>query len=404
MNYELKKKRIIIISSVLSFIFYEIISCRSIDRQAYEAKLYVDSIENKEDLINDSNKFVRYFVALDPKTDSKFLLSLSEDEEELVKIGLCRNPNLPKDALINLAKGNSLYIKELLAKKTRDVDILNTLIDSEEEEIKLSALHNSNLKREHQFKLAKDKSEKVREVLARDTKEQEVLASLCTDFSSKVKIAVINNSHTSNNSKRTMAKDESPDVRNALASNKSTPEEVLSELAKDENTSIRISVAKNPNLPSHILTNLSQDPSPDVRWAVLKHNNTSEETIIGILKRYPGYGYQAHVAETTESLAVLEWLVDLGLKRIMEIIISKNKSFSIHREKLLKHKDFAAEWVAEKEREGEINKRKMYEENRKSILEDIRRREAEEFRRRESERYDREQRDERTRNNLNLGR
>jgi hypothetical protein len=286
-NDQEKMSRKLILCVALSVVFHTFIFCKSIERKAYEAKLYTESIENKEDIVNDSNKFVRFFLAMDTTIDSKNLARLAEDSEEIVRIGVCRNPNISKETL----------------------DMLLTDSDN----VKIAIIKNFHVSDEYKRKLAKDESPTVRKKLADITKDPETLSLFMSEVDEKVIFTVIKNPFT--------------------------PKTVLQEYSKYKNTNVRMWLASSAMVPEEVLRELAKDENKLVRKDVLKNKNTPVDAIIDILKM--DTDLQEDVAGTTDNVAVLEWLVDLNSIKIMERIFHINKSYKKHKEILLKHKYFA---------------------------------------------------------------
>ncbi|KKM03503.1 hypothetical protein LCGC14_1773770 [marine sediment metagenome] len=64
----------------------------------------------------------------------------------------------------------------------------------------------------------------------------------------------------------------------ALAENSRTSEKILTMLSTDKDINVRCLVADNPNTSQEVLLNLSRDKDVPVRYAVLMNGKTSADT------------------------------------------------------------------------------------------------------------------------------
>jgi hypothetical protein len=182
-----------------------------------------------------------------------------ETKTALIKY-LVKNPNLPLKILYMLASDEDVDVREMVAINTSNVDVLEMLADDESHNVVLSASDNVNF-------------------------PQKLLAKFATHNNPNVRLTVARNPSTPLNVLEFLANDDNIYVRSYVAANESTPPELLEKLS-DDVEDVVFQIYHNPNVTLKILDKLIDrfTDNPLVLRGVLRADNLNQELLDKITK------------------------------------------------------------------------------------------------------------------------
>jgi hypothetical protein len=192
-------------------------------------------------LSNDEESLVRDWVAKNPKSPAEVLEALAREDEESVRIWAARNPSMPVASLDQLALDTKPMVRGAIAENpSPPVALLE--------------------------RLASDKDHWVRGRVARNPLTPlQILEELAQDPLFTVRMDAADHPKLPAEWFQALSKDKSYAVREVLAMNDVCPEEILTALADDPYDMVRKAVAGNLNTPAsalrQVLITLAADES-----------------------------------------------------------------------------------------------------------------------------------------------
>ena len=222
--------------------------------------------------ISEEDEQYQFFLAQSGETSPRILEQLFELNEGSININLARNPKLPADLAVKLARWDGPGFLEVLSKLSRNpatsgealaiitevpnitsaiqyhlaghpnlpVSVQHAFVDSYDPDVRFGLTENPNLNVSVMRELAEDGNYDVRsELAAREDLPLEVIQKLS---------------------------DDSVDgVREFLAGNSTIPEDVIIKLSKDSDHMVLYYLAGNDNTPTDILQWLCSSEHPATR-------------------------------------------------------------------------------------------------------------------------------------------
>ncbi|MEM8777798.1 MAG: HEAT repeat domain-containing protein, partial [Cyanobacteria bacterium P01_G01_bin.49] len=220
-----------------------------------------------EELAKDENRTTRNWVAENPGTPSHILIQLARDYDHSVRESALKNPNLPLlnryQILLEQEEQKAIEkANQILAQRTDSLYALARVLETGDQQAKISAARNCKTPIHVLEQLAKDEDETVRQVMAQNRNlPLNILLELADDSSVRVRS---NLAYKNTYSKiqtpikllEKLAQDESEVVREKVAAHSDTPEELLTQLANDSSTRVKEALTGNLNTPVTVLNRL----------------------------------------------------------------------------------------------------------------------------------------------------
>lgn len=120
-------------------------------------------------IINDENYYVAYYMTDNPnKLDRDILDDLSDNPIDFIRGNLISRPDLPKDLVEKLSRDDEPHVRSRVAHNTTDRTILISFLNDKSEDVKLSALQNSNMPKTILEKIIAQKDEQELKAIARN--------------------------------------------------------------------------------------------------------------------------------------------------------------------------------------------------------------------------------------------
>lgn len=302
---------------------------------------------------------IKLSILDNPNVSSEFIDKLAEDENEETRIHIVNNSKTSVETLKKLAKDEHYNVKEAILENEKcDADVLKALVESGNVKSHYYNMNiferiasHANVTPEILDKLAEDKDDEVRKVVAQNSKTKtETLAKLANDKSEEVRLNVAINNNTMPELLDKLSKDKDLDVRSAVSEHENVTPEILDKLAGDENGIVRLNVAKNKKTKSETLDKLSGDDNVQVRMNVAQNKNTSVEALKKLAQDID-YNVKKSVIENENATAeVLDLVAKGNLNEILTEEILEHKNTSLNT--LFNMSDSLAKEINENEEEN----------------------------------------------------
>ncbi len=272
-----------------------------------------------EELAKDENRTTRNWVAENPGTPSHILMNLARDSDNNVIESALKNPNLPilnrYKILLEQEKQRKIEkSNQILAKKIDSPYALAIVLETGDQNIKLSLARNSQMPIKILEQLAKDEDEMIRQTIAQNPSiSKEIAEQLAQDKSIKVQLSLLRSKiDLSPEILHQLSQSEDRSVRLEIAKNRNTPPIILRYLVFDKKCQVEVlknpatpadilaeyipkitnekqiesvlrgtnsTQQKNPNMPSEILEQLSHHSKDTIRYLVALYPNASSTTL-----------------------------------------------------------------------------------------------------------------------------
>lgn len=218
------------------------------------------------------NNRSKYAVAENSNASANLLRKLAtENNEELLR-RIANNPSTPTDLLIELAN--------------RPVEQTINNVKS----IRKRVLNNSSFSILNSYQILSEQEEKkeieqANQILVKRTDSPYALARVLETGDQNIKISAATNPKTPIQVLEQLAKDQDETVRSVMAQNLNLPLNTLLELAEDSSVKVRLWLAykythSKIKTPVQLLEKLAKDESGQVRERVAEHPDTPEELLV----------------------------------------------------------------------------------------------------------------------------
>ncbi|MEU4534429.1 hypothetical protein AB0G15_06155 [Streptosporangium sp. NPDC023825] len=221
--------------------------------------------ETLEAMATDPSRTVRRALAARTDAPGKVLRALAQDPDLKTRQTLVKNPSCPSDVLINMVEDPHWSVRWSVPEHpAADAEARRAICRSADEVLRGLLAEQDGLDGKTNSVLAADPSPNVRARLAAHTDAPDILATLITDATPKVRAGATENPITTTNQHRLLSNDKSATVRKAAVTSEKLPHDELHRLAHDRSVDVRWYLALWPTTPETVLRVLSEDPHPDV--------------------------------------------------------------------------------------------------------------------------------------------
>ncbi len=240
-----------------------------------------------DSLSNSDWDWIRQTVAQNTSTSEETLLKLAEDKVYPIRLAVAKNPATSAIVLAKLAEDSSY---EILSKVIKHSNTPSKILIKlgQKPKTKTENSLSSDIFKSYRSSISIEEIkeyEQARQILNRRVNTPYILNKVVETGNQNAKISVIRNPQTPIQVIEKLAKDEDETVRKVVAENKNLPLNILLKLAEDSSFGVRSALAyKNTyskiQTPVELLEKLAQDESEQIRQEVANHPDTPEELLI----------------------------------------------------------------------------------------------------------------------------
>lgn len=233
-------------------------------------------------------------VARNPNAEPELLRDLAHSKDDLTRGGVTKNPNTPKDVLLELAYE---FPQEFLGNPVIDLLLLEQPNFSAEIPFwtLINLLKQDNVPQWLLFGAVSHENSTILRVIAKHPKtSQNILEQLAikSKYDDNLGLCIVKRKNLCKRVLEKLVEYATTSVRRYLASQIKTPPTILEKIAEypelnwNEEIEIRIRIAKHPYTPTHVLEKLIGEGHSKVKKAIALRSKLSKQLIVQLAMDY----------------------------------------------------------------------------------------------------------------------